>query len=360
MRKFWWKILGVLILLYVLIAGLLVPLKPGISGIEPKAFRTGQTASVEVVGYNTFFTKTSGTHRAWIKLDSVHSLAAQEIKVINDTHLELSFRLPPGLPFQLPEGSSAAEASLLLDNDYDGAMIAPGQLSIIPGTADPNSGIASQMTLWSSSPIEKLHTKAGWHFPFRTILYESIRNTYFHVSLWFAMLFMFITSVVFSVRYLRKFNAVDDHKALAFTTSGLLFGIMGIVTGSIWAKDTWGTYWTWEEVKMNMTAIALLIYLAYFVLRASFDDNEKRARISAVYNLFAFAALIPLIYVVPRMTDSLHPGSGGNPALGGEDLDNTMRMVFYPAIIGWTLIGVWLSSLLYRARQIEEHLLEEG
>jgi heme exporter protein C len=108
-----------------------------------------------------------------------------------------------------------------------------------------------------------------------------------------------------------------------------------------------------------MTAIALLIYLAYFILRSSFEDPEKRARIAAVYNIFAFVALIPLIYVIPRLTDSLHPGAGGNPALGGEDLDNTMRMVFYPAIIGWTLLGYWMASLSYRAERLRQLVLEE-
>jgi heme exporter protein C len=107
-----------------------------------------------------------------------------------------------------------------------------------------------------------------------------------------------------------------------------------------------------------MTAIALLIYLAYFVLRSSFDDYEKRARIAAVYNIFAFAALIPLIFVIPRMTDSLHPGNGGNPAMGGEDLDNTMRMVFYPAIIGWTLMGVWMAQIVFRIQNLKEKLME--
>lgn len=107
-----------------------------------------------------------------------------------------------------------------------------------------------------------------------------------------------------------------------------MFGILGLVTGAIWAKNTWNAYWSWD-VKQNMTAIALFIYIAYFILRAAFEDAERKARLSAVYNLFAFVALIPLIFVIPRLTDSLHPGAGGNPALGGEDLDNTMRMIFF-------------------------------
>jgi heme exporter protein C len=107
-----------------------------------------------------------------------------------------------------------------------------------------------------------------------------------------------------------------------------------------------------------MTAIALLIYFAYFILRGVFEDPDKRARISAVYNIFAFVALIPLIYVIPRLTDSLHPGAGGNPAFGSQDLDNTMRLVFYPAIIGWTLIGFWMANLLYRMERVRLRVLD--
>ncbi|MEL7120225.1 MAG: cytochrome c biogenesis protein CcsA, partial [Bacteroidota bacterium] len=137
-----------------------------------------------------------------------------------------------------------------------------------------------------------------------------------------------------------------------------IWGVLGLITGAIWAKNTWGAYWSWD-VKQNMTAIALLIYFAYFVLRASFEDMEKKARLGAVYNIFAFVALIPLIYVIPRLTDSLHPGAGGNPALGGEDLDNTMRMIFYPAVIGWTLLAFWMASLWYRADRLQRYLLEK-
>jgi heme exporter protein C len=76
------------------------------------------------------------------------------------------------------------------------------------------------------------------------------------------------------------------------------------------------------------------------------------------YNIFAFVMLIPLLFIVPRLTDSLHPGNGGNPAMGGEDLDQTMRWVFYPAVVGWILLGMWVSQLKARyliiQRKIEE------
>ena len=73
----------------------------------------------------------------------------------------------------------------------------------------------------------------------------------------------------------------------------------------------------------------------------------------AVYNIFAFAILIPLLFVLPRMTDSLHPGNGGNPAFGNYDLDSNMRMVFYPAVIGWILISSWIAQLRFRIKVLE-------
>lgn len=349
MRKNWWKVLGVVILLYTYTAGLLIPLKPGILHVSPSNLEAGKTLTIGVIGYNTYFTKAQSGMRSWIKLDQEYGIQADKIEVISDTKTRVSFSIPPNLPKE----ENVTEASLVIDNDVDGAMVLPSKLTI-----KQTSKIKSSEGGWTTPGITDLHRKPGISFPFRSILYETIRNTYFHVCLWFAMITLLIASVVHSFRYLNNFQSIEDRKSLAFTTVGTLFGILGIITGSIWAKDTWGTYWTWEEIKLNMAAIALLIYLAYFVLRSSFDDDEKRARIAAVYNIFAFAALIPLIFVIPRMTDSLHPGSGGNPAMGGEDLDNTMRMVFYPAIIGWTLIGVWISQIVFRIHDLKYKMMD--
>ena len=114
------------------------------------------------------------------------------------------------------------------------------------------------------------------------------------------------------------------------------------------AKYTWGTWWTFQDPKLNGVAIAILIYLSYFILRNSIVDELKRARISAVYNVFAFVMMIVFIMILPRLTDSLHPGNGGNPAFGKYDLDNNMRTVFYPAIIGWILLSCWMFDVKKR------------
>ncbi|HYG18835.1 MAG TPA: cytochrome c biogenesis protein CcsA, partial [Ohtaekwangia sp.] len=139
---------------------------------------------------------------------------------------------------------------------------------------------------------------------------------------------------------------------------GLVFGIIGMLTGMIWANYAWGSPWHGDP-KQNMSAIALLIYLAYFVLRGSLENEEQRARLSAVYNIFAFATMIPLLFIIPRLTDSMHPGAGGNPAFNMYDLDSRMRPVFYVSGIAWILIGVWITTLRVRIKAIEEKITEQ-
>jgi heme exporter protein C len=193
--------------------------------------------------------------------------------------------------------------------------------------------------------------------PRLNILNESIRALYFHVPMWFGMIFIFLISVYYAILYLRNPSSELDRKSVAFANVGLLFGILGLLTGMLWANYTWGSPWHGDP-KQNGAAIALLVYLAYFVLRNSFENEEQRARLSSVYNIFAFAAMIPLLFIIPRLTSSMHPGNGGNPGFNAYDLDSRMRLIFYPAIIGWILIGIWIASVRIRIKTVEEKLLE--
>jgi heme exporter protein C len=193
--------------------------------------------------------------------------------------------------------------------------------------------------------------------PRLNILNETIRALYFHVPMWFGMVLLFLISFIYSIRYLGKPSPETDRKVVAYANVGLVLGILGILTGMLWANYTWGSPWHGDP-KQNGAAIALLVYLAYFVLRGSLDNEEQRARLSAVYNIFAFAAMIPLIFIIPRMTSSMHPGSGGNPGFNMYDLDSSMRLIFYPAVIGWFLIGLWIASIRIRIKTIEEKILE--
>lgn len=197
--------------------------------------------------------------------------------------------------------------------------------------------------------------------PRLNILNETVRALYFHVPMWFSMVLLYLTSVYYAIKYLRNPLHESDLKSVEFANVGTAFGILGMLTGMLWANYTWGSPWHGDPKQVG-AGISLLVYLAYFVLRGSLDNQEQKARLSAVYNIFAFAAMIPLIFIIPRLTSSMHPGSGGNPGFNAYDLDSRMRLVFYPAVIGWFLIGFWIATLRIRTRVIGETLneLEDG
>lgn len=190
-------------------------------------------------------------------------------------------------------------------------------------------------------------------------LYGTIRNFFFHVPMWIAMMVLFIISLFYAIKYLRNPGMDADIYSREFAKTGIVFGVLGLASGSIWANYTWGEPWS-NDPKQLLTVIALLIYAAYFILRNSLPDIDKRAKIGAVYNVFAFAISFPAIWILPRMVESLHPGGKGvegNPAMGGASLDAVMATVFVPANIGWTLLAVWITTLRIRLEQLKEKQL---
>lgn len=199
------------------------------------------------------------------------------------------------------------------------------------------------------------------------LLQETIRNLYFHVCMWFAMMILFTISVVNAIKYLRTFDLKYDIYSRHFAVTGIVFGILGYATGTIWASYTWAdpnkpaieSFSTIaRDPKLIGAAIALLVYFAYLILRDSMNDMDKKARISGVYNIFAYAILFPSIWILPRILPSLHPGNDDNPALDVKnDIDGSMRVVFYPAVIGWTLLGVWITTLKIRFSILKEKRL---
>lgn len=369
----WWKITSVVLVAYAVTAGLLVPLKPGIAYVGPETGRAGQALSLQVHGYNSFYTRGNAADiRVWLEYDSLHAIQGKNVRVLSDTTLEATFALPAALP----KASPSVLLNAILDHPEDGVSLLPGAVEVRADSMDLKGKKDSLLALWAQNPVSELHVKKDFTFPYRNVIYESIRNTYFHVPMWFALMFLFIASVVYSVLYLANPASfpskhtiragtlfsfsftinpgpVNDRKAAAYAETGLLFGGLGLVTGMLWAHYAWGAAWS-NDIKQLMTAVALLVYLAYFILRASFDEPEKGARLAAVYNIFAFSSLIPLLYIVPRMFASLHPGATGNPAFGSEDLDDTMRLVFYPAILGFTGIGFWIAQLRIRYQRLAD------
>lgn len=198
--------------------------------------------------------------------------------------------------------------------------------------------------------------------PNAPLLEETSRNLFYHVGMWAAMFTLFTCSLVHSIRYLSKNNLKNDIAAGQYASVGIVFGLLGYATGSVWAAYTWAdpnnpgfSFSTIaREPKLIGTAIALLIYLAYFILRNSIQDMDQKAKISAVYNIFAFAMLFPTVMIVPRLLPSLHPGQEGNPALNFKDVSPEMRVIEYPAFIGWALLGVWIATLKIRLNYVKE------
>lgn len=200
---------------------------------------------------------------------------------------------------------------------------------------------------------------AGFLIPIPDIpvLEESARNLFLHVPMWFTMSVCFAAGLYYSIKYLNSPNLETDRKAETATQIGLLFGICGLLTGSVWARFTWGTWWTFAEPRMNLSALGMMIYVAYFVLRTAFDNPEKRAKIAAVFNVFAATTIPFLLYIIPRQLPSLHPGAEGNPAFS-EITAPELRYIFYPAIIGFIALAVWLNDITNRYKKVK-HQLEQ-
>lgn len=211
---------------------------------------------------------------------------------------------------------------------------------------------------------------------------QSARNMFFHVPMWFVVITMMGVSLYHSIRFLRMSDPdrpagdnplLADARAHAAAHVGTLFIVLGLVTGSIWGRVAWkahesawkfSTWWTNDPI-LIAAMISLLIYLAYFLLRNSFSEPEGRARVAAVYNIFAFAALIPLYFIVPKMLPGLHPTSGDSDAGGGsfifgrEGFDNHYRMIMYPTMLGFILLSVWVFQMRSRLAMLQIRLEDQ-
>ncbi len=354
MKKNWWKILGVLLLVYVLVFSLIVPLSPGIDSIYPKSLKTGDN-TIKLSGYNTSFLSDKGSLSIFVEYgtgDSIKTIACSNDVTIIDNH-QISFNLK--IPESVPSSSLNLRVSSTQYNLFANDIVKAFNTDI-EKKDDYNS---------CSIPAYKYEKELS--FPNRLQLNETIRNLMFHVPMWFTMMLLLLISFVYSIRYLRGFNIKNDIIANQAVNAGLIFAFLGIITGAIWAKFSWSEHtelfsfsgWWANDAKLNGAAISTLIYIAYRILRNSLEDEHQKAKISAVYNIFAFVLMLVFIMVLPRVVDSLHPGNGGNPAFSKYDLDSALRMVFYPAVIGWFLIGCWILSIKIRLNIVENKLLDQ-
>lgn len=198
----------------------------------------------------------------------------------------------------------------------------------------------------------------GWlEFPVIPGLEEKARNIFFHVPTAWTTVLAFLVSMFYGIRYLRKRNLDDDLKSVTSAGLGFLFCVLATVTGALWAKFNWGSFWNWDP-RQTSIFILLLIYGAYFALRSAVETDEKRATLSAVYAVIAGLTVPFFIFIMPRMMSGLHPGakgdsSGAGPLFESKMMAANMRVLFYISMIGFNLLYVWLFNLRLRVARLD-------
>ena len=190
----------------------------------------------------------------------------------------------------------------------------------------------------------------GWA-PLVPALGETTRVLYFHIPAAWLTVVALGWSMVHSVLYLARRRIDHDHHAAAAAEIGLLFCVGATVSGSLWAKAAWNSYWNWDPRETSILFV-MLVYGAYLAMRSAIDGEERRARLSAIYSAIAFVTVPFLIFVVPRIYFSLHPDPIINTR-GKIDMDPRIRIGFFAMLIGFTGLYAWLQALRVRVARLE-------
>jgi len=200
-------------------------------------------------------------------------------------------------------------------------------------------------------------------YPYIISLEDRIKILNFHVPMaWIAVL-SYLISMIYSIRYLRTSDYKYDISAVSAAALGTLFAILATTSGMVWAKFNWGSFWNWDPRETSIF-ILLLIYFAYFALRDGIEREDVRGRSSAVYSIIAFVTVPFLVFVMPRITAGLHPGSQGDnmggPILNTQRgmLDSQLLFAYGLSMLGFTLIYFWMLNLTIRTNLLKKKFEE--
>lgn len=187
---------------------------------------------------------------------------------------------------------------------------------------------------------------------------EPSRIFYYHIPQAWLCVVAFAMSMIFSIRYLRSRSLAEDDKALATARLGFIFCLLATVTGSVFAKVTWGSFWNWDPRETSIF-ILLLIYAAYFALRGAIEVEERRASLSAVYSIFAFMTVPFLVFVIPRMVQSLHPSDSVVSNKMEWQMSGDVTMIFVSSLLLFSILFIWLFDIARRTSLLERLAREE-
>lgn len=197
--------------------------------------------------------------------------------------------------------------------------------------------------------------------PTELVMGDVQRVFYFHIGTAWTALLGFILAALFSVVYLITKNLKWDRLQVAAIEVSLVFFLITIVLGSIWARPVWNTWWTWDP-RLTTAAVTELIYIAYFMLRQGIDDPERRARFGAVYALLGGLSA-PITFFSIRLFRTIHPvviGGANAEAQGEFNMTGDMLVAFFFALFAFTVLFIdlfWnrvrLGNLQNRVEQLK-------
>jgi len=201
---------------------------------------------------------------------------------------------------------------------------------------------------------------AGWLMagflwaPLVPVLGATTRVFYFHFPAAIVTCIALAWSLLHSILYLMRRDLKHDDTAAAAAQLGILFCVVATISGSLWAKAMWGSYWNWDPRETSIFFV-LLIYGAYLALRSSVEGDERRARLSAIYSAVAFVTVPFLMFIVPRIYFSLHPDPLINSG-GKIQMDPRIRISFFALLLGFTGLFYWMLSLRVRVLRLARRL----
>jgi heme exporter protein C len=172
------------------------------------------------------------------------------------------------------------------------------------------------------------------------------RIMYFHIGAAWVGFFAFFVTFVAAIIYLARGERFWDVVGLSSVEIGALFLTMVLITGSLWARPTWNTWWTWDP-RLTISALAWLLYVAYLILRDAVDDPQRRARFSAVFGIVAFMT-VPLNFMAIRWWRTIHPVVVGGGTAGGFALSPRMTTTLLFCIVAFSV--VYATLLAHRVR----------